>query len=271
MGILDDLRNEAKRKQSLEDEEKDKRARQDEIFRSKLLPKLRFTYAYLSQVVDYLSSLQPKIEVSHYSREYEELGTLSQHSYRIQSDEKEGLTGTEGLRRFAVRFVCSGEGEFTRQILGTSEIEKKISLLHLHGLSYQCLRHIYSGAPQKYPSATFIIQRKVPVEFAFSGNTETVKLTIKAINHEGFYRLQRDFLPHEVDEKLLDKLCRYMLRENDDFMHVHISDMQRRMIREKLEKQRARETKREPAAAKTDTAVIHRLRHLMSSITKKDR
>ena len=186
MSILDELRKEARRKQKIEDDAKRKRAIQDAAFEAKILPKLQYIYAYLSEVVDYLNDLQSQIYVSDYGKEYHELARLLQGDYQIQSDEHGGTINPGDLRRFSLSFICSGSGEFRHEVLGLAKIEKKISILHARGLSFRCLRHIHTETPKPYPSATFVIERRVPVAFSFSGQLESLTINITAKNHEGF-------------------------------------------------------------------------------------
>ena len=83
-------------------------------------------------------------------------------------------------------------------------------------------------------SALFTVETKVPVAFNFelSEDKSTINLSIR--NFEGLGTHLYRFQPEQIDEQFLDQMGRYLLRADNHFVRLEISDDERQKLRQRL-------------------------------------
>jgi len=131
-----------------------------------------------------------------------------------------------------MRFYCRGDGAFSYTLEGKSRIEREISFLASCKLPFDWQM---IGRQMGMQTASFSVTRKIPVRFKFEVDYDQSKIRLLIQNHENFIKYNKLFNLEDVDGELLDQVARYMLRKDDDFYRLEISNDHREAIRQLAE------------------------------------
>lgn len=231
MGLLQDLRNEVAIKSSYAHPEDTNTENREFIYKQKILPKMQEILSYMSEVIEHIKYLDYEIEVNNYSKEFPQFGTLKQTNYKINTDGLSGFVDIDKLEQINISFDCQGPGSFSIQKEGQFQIENQIAYFHQKRIDYS-VSQISEKIGEK--SAIFEIKRKIPVIFRFLADKEKSMINFQSNNHNNFESLRKTYNPHEIDEKLLEKIAKYMLRQDNDLIMLPITDDHITEIRQKL-------------------------------------
>lgn len=237
MGILDDLREHASQKQEQRQEDSIAKEKLEHNYQILILPKMQLLFSYFKELLDYLNIIEEPIVIPLYSKRYGQLGELYQKDYRLSSDKHGGLANFEKLTEITLRFACVGqdEDEFIHYVDNQIEAEQEKEFLSRRKIKYHYDRHIGNT---KGGAVTFHITRKIPVVFKFSVDYERSQITLDIQNHEDFELRNQVINPQHIDEPFLDKLARYILRKDNEFIRMDIDETHKEKIRRQLEEQK---------------------------------
>lgn len=239
MGILDELRDQANQNLAEQQDDTLRREKLEHNYQILILPKMQQLYGYFKELIEYLSIIEEPIVLPQYSKRYPALGELYQQDYRLSTDKHGGIANIEKLTEITLRFYCQGteEDEFTHCAEDKLEAEKENKFLSSHKIQFHYDRHLGNT---KGGAVTFYITRKIPVMFKFTVDYENSRINLTIQNHEDF-ELRNQFInPDQINEPYMDKLARYILRKDHDFMLMDIDDMQKEKIREQVEAEKKR-------------------------------
>lgn len=231
MGLLQDLRNEVAIKSSYAQPQDTNEDNRELIYREKILPKMQEILKYISEVIEHIKYLEYQIEIENYSKEFPQFGTLKQTNYKLNTDGFSGFVDIEKTEQINISFDCQGIGSFSIQKEGQLQIENLIAYLHQKRINYN-VSQINDKIGEK--KAIFEINRNIPVTFRFLADKEKSMINFTSNNHNDFESLSKSYRPHEVDEKLLEQIARYMLRQDNSLIMLPISDNHINEIRQKL-------------------------------------
>lgn len=232
MGILDELRKEANEKKQLQESRKIARQQQDAAYLTRVLPAMQNIFNYLQETLEYLRVVDEVVEIPNYSDRYPQLGRLYQCDYKINTDGFSGLADFNRMMQINLTFFCSNEGRFSYQIENKASIEQEVAFLHSKSVPFEWK---YVKGKEQKQTAAITITRKIPVRFRFEVDYEQSVITILINNHEDFAVYKKSFQPEQIDEAFLDKLVRYLLRRDSEFIRLEISASKKRKIRRTLE------------------------------------
>ncbi|MGR8933806.1 MAG: hypothetical protein ACU837_05365 [Gammaproteobacteria bacterium] len=232
MSIIDELRMKANEKKEAQQQEETRAQHLASSYKHALLPKMQQTFTYLNEIVKYLNFVSEPITIKDYSRRYPQLGELLQQNYRINTDGFSGFADFNRLMQINLSFSLRGEGAFSFTIEGSRIIEQEISFLHSRHMPFEW-KNITGKNGVK--TATFTLQRQIPVRFRVEVLYEQSQLLFMIDNHEDFSKYTKTLDPAEVTEDFLEQLVSYLLRRNHEFTRLHISEQHRQTIRENLE------------------------------------
>ncbi len=235
MGILDQLRDEANKKKADIDAESNLGEQRANRYRHFLLPKMQEIFQYMKEIIEHLNFLEQDIEINHYSDRYQQLGLLHQKGYKINTDGYDGFVNPENIMQINISFNCQGEGDFVFQKEGKSFIEQEVSFLIKSNTPFQWK---YIQSAENASTAVFRVKRNIPVQFRFEVDYEQSLIILLIKNHANFDFYKKNYSPEEIDQDLLDKIARYMLRKDDDLVRLEISTQQKTAIKQQLKKQR---------------------------------
>ncbi len=217
MSVLDELRKKANEKKAAEQQEASSNELLDEIYQTKILPKMQFIFDSFQEAIDYLNFLEEPVKVDNYSTKYPQFGSLFQSNYRINTDGRIGLADYNRLMQINVSFFCEAKGEFNYRMESEPLIEKEVQFLQAKKLHFDWKHHTPVGSA---PCAVFTIQRKVPVAFRIEVDYKQSKLKVFIKNHENLQSFSKSFSPEELDDNFLDELLSYFLRKDSRFVKL---------------------------------------------------
>jgi len=232
MGILEQLRTEAAKKQRDQFSQKELDQQLAANYRRDILPRMQQAFRFMKELIDHLNFLEHAIEVENYSDLYPQFGRLKQTNYKINTDGIMGFTDINKLMQINVSYSCVGEGEFYLPREGNGAIEREISFLHEKKLNFD-----WKPLPMRESRVCtqFRIQRSVPVFLRFEVDYQQSKIKLQIRNHFNFDVFDKVFLPEEINDELLDEVARFMLRKDHDFIRLSISSEHLQDIRQRLE------------------------------------
>jgi len=237
MGILDDLREEASHKQSNQHNDLLAQEKLEHNYQQVVLPKMQQLYSYLKELLDYLDIVKTPITIAQYSEHYPQLGELFQQDYRLNTDKHGGIAKFDKITEVNLRFTCLGQknDEFTHIVKHKFESDQEKKFLSEHKIPFSCDRNLGTNSDD---AITFRIKKKIPVFFKFSVDYEKSRIILEIRNHENF-EIRTQFIdPVQIDEHYLDKLARYILRKDNDFLRIDIDDSYKDKIRENIKIQK---------------------------------
>ncbi len=214
MGILDQLREEANKIQSEHQHDADLQKQKEHNYQFIILPKLQHLFSYFKELLDYLEIIKEPVKIAHYSDRYSHLGSLIQQNYRLSTDKHGGIANFDKLTEVNLRFNCVSE------------------------IPGEEFRHDQHLGNTKAGAVTFTIQKNIPVLFRFSLDFDNSRIVLNIENHENFEQRTQYIRPEQIDDNYLDKLARYILRKDVDFLRMDIDDAYREQLRRKIKEQK---------------------------------
>ncbi len=237
MGILDDLREQANQQQTVQQDDLATQEQQEQYYQTSILPKMQQIFSYFKELIDYLNIIETPIEVNHYSTRYPALVHLHQQDYKLSTDQHGGIADFEKLTEVYLRFKCLDENEesFTHIVEHAIDADQEKEFLSQHKVSF---KQNHSIGTIKNNGISFQISKKIPIIFKFSVDKENSNITLNIQNHDNFEHRTQKINPNQVNEAYLDKLARYILRKDKDFLHIKIDDNSKEKIRKKIHLQK---------------------------------
>ncbi len=232
MGILDELRKEANEKKQQQESRKVVRQQLEAAYQTSVLPAIQSIFTYLQETLEYLRVVDEVVEIPSYSDRFPQLGLLIQQDYKINTDGFSGFVDFNRLMQINLTFFCSNNGSFSYQIENKVSIEQEVAYLHAKSVPFEWK---YVKGKEQKQTASITISRKIPVRFRFEVNYQQSVINVMINNHEDFAAYKKSFRPEQIDEAFLDKLVRYLLRRDSEFIRLEISDEKKRRIRKTLE------------------------------------
>jgi len=232
MGILDQLRDEAKQKKQHQTVEKSRELHLETAYKARILPKMQLAFHYLQEIVEHLNFVDTQVLLEEYSPRYPQFGPLIQQNYKINTDGFGGYADFGHLMEINLTFFAVGEGAFSYKLQGRNRIEEEISFLHSKNIHFEWKHQ--AGKQNSY-HAVFTITRKIPMRFRFEVDYEQTKIKLIINNHENLLTYRKSFQPEQVDNDLLDEVSRYLLRKDCDFIRLDISKKHKESLHNKLD------------------------------------
>ncbi len=237
MGILDELREQANQKQLEQQEDTLLQEQRLHNYKTLILPKMQQIFSYFKELIDYLKIIETPIEVPHYSEHYPDMGILYQQDYRLSTDKHGGIASIEKLTDINLRFTCQGLGsdsfEYTVEYQDEADVEREFLLQHNIPFKYN-----HNMGNNKAGEITFHISRKIPVLFTFSVDFENSCIILEIHNHDNFESRSLTIEIEQINEDYLDKLARYILRKDHEFLRMTIDEKAKEKIRQQIRRQK---------------------------------
>lgn len=237
MGILDDLREQANESFAEQQEDTIRKDKLEHNYQILILPKMQQLFSYFKELIEYLNIIETPIIIPQYTNRYPALAELYQQDYRLSTDKHGGIANIEKLTEITLRFYCLGkeEDEFTHCAENKIEAEMDKEFLSSHKIPFHYDRHLGNT---KGGAVTFYITRKIPVIFKFSVDYENSRINLTIQNHEDFEHRTQVINPEQINEPYMDKLARYILRKDHEFLRMDIDETHKEKIRQQVEAQK---------------------------------
>jgi hypothetical protein len=240
----------------LEHERRQEQDRKAVYYREVIMPRMLDIYNYLDELVKTIEYLERDIRANYRIESICEFEDLQQGNYRLSVD------STLAMKRIVLSFECKSDQvtEFTVQ--GDRLIEQQVSALLSNKLDFsQKFKHNTEGRRKE---TQFIIKHFVPVAVIIEADDQSGMITIRVHNLPGLGMTRQSVKPEEFDNSFIDRLGRFVLRMDEQFLRQEIPADKLKMIRRNLireEKKRARElgVKMNPELI-DDDSVLQRIR-----------
>jgi len=231
MGVLDQLRKQADQKKSSEKQEIDQSKKRDHTYKTEILPKMQEIFQYIQELVEHLNYLEVPIQIEHYSHRFPKLGMLSQKDYKLNTDGYAGFADIDKLMQINMTFYCVRSGSFHYTVKTKTAIEQEVAFFHAKRLKTKILRVPSTGGDE---AAKFIVERIIPVRLRFEVDYDQSKIKVMINNHTNFSSYAESWTASQIDAKFLDTLARYILRQDNDFISLGMTNECREQLRKKL-------------------------------------
>lgn len=232
MGLLDDLKNQADDQRAQEAREKERWEQLEQTYQDEIHPRMVEIYQYLSELVNHLNYLQPETRARYPLLPQGNLCTLFQRDYKITIDstrQTRNITLTcKAELAEPVRFSLEGK----EKVLHQQEILDSFKLRHD--------RKEYKNNSYELLGADFKLEGPMNISIYFVGDIETSSVNLFMSNFEQPGVVKHVLKARHLNREFLDKLGSYLLRKDDQFLNLDISDDHKQTIRQMLEQERLR-------------------------------
>ena len=232
MGYLDELKKQAEDRRAQEEAEARRRAERERSYRAEILPRLESAFTYLSQLVEHLNYVKPEVNPEYLLQGYGPLEGLVQGDYSIKSDSR------QNMKQIVVHYVCRGEGPVKFEVRERQAVQQMVDYLRSTGLPFnhrEVLNNTYGVA-----AAQFEVKCEVPVTVALEADVDNSRVVLTLRNLDGFGVRRLHLAPAELDEPLLDRIARAIVREDLGLLRDDVPEETRRMLQQKIREEQAR-------------------------------
>lgn len=244
MGILDDLREQAEKKINEQSADKMSEENKQHVYTTLIAPKMKQIYLYFKEFSQHLNIIKNPVKVPNYSKLFPDMGELSQTEFKTHNDNYGGLVNNDKIHEVVLRFRYKEPNtrEYVHYTDSKLEADQIQNFLYSHNLPVASSRNL---ASKNNGALIFYITKDIPVLFKFVSNPEQANIILNIRHHENFEERSLSINPHDINEAFLDKLARYILREDSDFLNIDIDDSFRDKIQQKIEAEREKEWQEE--------------------------
>jgi len=234
MGILDNLRDQADQDISKQLDKELSNENIQLISDSLISPKMKQLYLYLKEFTQHLNKIEQTKKVLNYSKLFPELGELNQENYKINTDGSGGVVNHDKICsiHFTYRYHGAAVKEYIHHTNNKLEADRITDFLTSHKVPYTSANNLSS---KNNGALNFYITKDIPVLFKFTGNPKKSIINLSIQNHENFEDRTLIIKPNDIDEEYLDKLARYILRKDSEFLNIEIDDDVKKQIRQRIE------------------------------------
>jgi len=236
MSLLDELKKQAEAKQSQAQIDKQRQAELEARSRNEVLPKLVQIYSYLKELLRQLEILQTDVRVDYNLKGYGNLLGLRQEAYELHADSRENMTN------LSLGYYCVGEGEIKFELDTRQQVEQQKDYFRQHDLAYTS--RDYRDERHNITHALFTLEPRIRVVFDFQLSKDLVTILLTVRNYEGLGTHRYQLEPSRIDGDFLDELGKYILRRDNRFLKLDISENFRENLRQQLESDKSKKTKR---------------------------
>ncbi len=227
MGILEDLKKEADTSRIAREQAKLGQAELERIYQAGIRPAMLRIHSYLLELVEQLGLVDLPVTVGFDFPGIGRINSLAQTNYRVSIDSH------REPRFIKLLFECTAPEERRYNVMPKSAGDEACQFL----TSQKTLFSDWAirDANQEVVGLTIQCKLRFWVSLTFMVDIPSEGIRVSSYNFEG--RGEKSFLAsyQSIDEHWLDKLGLYVLRKNDSFGRLHISEEQRNRLRKLVE------------------------------------
>lgn len=233
MGLLDDLQSEVKKLKE-DDLKQDAELRaQEEFYDAQLKPVMVRAYDYFSEIVENLKIVAPDIRPNYPIDPQEREGiTLNQSDYQFDFD------NVKNPRQINIYCTCTLEQPREFHVPTKDAVLKYAELLKSYGFPHHCKNHL--DKLYNIRGGTFLLEGPLNIHIRILAHPADRCIYLIFRNLEDQPNKRYKFLPEAVDDVLLERLARVLIREESKLVEVQVSDGVRGELRRQLEQEKNR-------------------------------
>ncbi len=211
MDILDEYKKQAEKKRQDLEQATQKDSGLYQVRNMQVISALQHIHNYLHELIEQLNFVKPDTRTNMQIGSFGEFNELLQGEYRLSND------STINKEVISLLFSVTSDEPLEVEIENSLEQKEECEQLKSKGL----LLNYISRKPDKVSIQAYI---PVSIEFGSDFSESGIHVSIKNFSQLGAeqYRLNTD----TIDETLLDKLGRFILRVDSDFMNILTEDSQ---------------------------------------------
>ena len=234
MGILDNLKEQADQDISKKIDQQLSTENSQYIYDEQIAPKMKAIYVYLKEFTQHLNVIEQSVKVPVYSKLFPGIGELHQTAYKVSTDGSGGVVNQNKINEvyFSFRYKGTAVGEYIHHTENKLDSDRVIDFLNSHKISYTRSNNLSS---KNSGALNFYITKDIPVTFKFTSNPEKSTIGLCINNHEEFEKRELIIKPADINDAYLDKLARYILKKDSDFLDIEIDDAVKNKIRQRIE------------------------------------
>lgn len=231
MGLLDDLENEAQRRKAEADRAVEVKTERESAYRTILEPAMGKLRAYLTELVEKIKVLQPKIAIRHEIAGYGDVVAYVEHEYELRDARQP--SSLELTPSFAATVASSECPAVT--VEGAARVRAVANLFQRHRLGGPLAeRKDNSG---EMAGAVFKAKGKIPLAANFMADAASGQLRITFTNFDDFGSVTKNVPPERVDDALFDEIGRYLMRDPNSLLREALPDDYRSQLKAKVHEQ----------------------------------
>ena len=233
MGLLDDLKKQVEEKEQKERQQDAELKAQQAFYDNHLLEVMRRAHDYFSELVAHLNTVAPEVSPTYPLAP--PLGppiTLKQEGYVFRSD------SYEKPMNISVHCECHLEKRCEFYVRTKAAVANYAAALDGHKFPYYTKNEL--DQRHDVVNARFILEGPLKAQIRLLASPEDKSIYIDLLNIESRPVKRYKLAPENVDEALLDRLARMLIREEETLVEVRISEDARAKLRKKLEEENRR-------------------------------
>lgn len=231
VGLLVELENEAQRRKSSDEDQAALKLARETAYRTVLDPAMASLFAYLTELISKLKTLQPKIAVRHALAGYGDVVGYIEHEYELH-EARQPSSKEITLAFFAP--IASSECPSV-QVEGSNRVRALSALFQRHRLGAPL-------APTKDTTgeivgATFKAKGRIPLTAVFTADAASGQLRMSFSNFDDLASAVKTVAPDLVNEALYDQIGRYLMRDPTELMREVLPENYRSQLRARVHQQ----------------------------------
>lgn len=231
MSLLSQLESEVQRVQARDEAAKAEREAQAAYYEAALKPVMVRARKYFSKLVESLDIVQPEVSPTYrLNPGNDDDIQFSQSGYEFDYD------SSGEPRQLVLRSSCVLDEPLQFFVATKEGAEKYANLLDGYGLSYHRRNHI--DKLYEVRSATFTLEGPLQITIRLLADPAERCIYVDLRNIESQPIKRYKFMPDRVDEALLERIGRLLLREESRLVSVDLDDEFRNELRLKLQAQK---------------------------------
>ena len=248
MGLLDDLKKEAEQKQEQGRQRDAEAAAQQAFYDEHLRPAMQQAYRFLEELASTLNAVNREVPVPYRLDPAEKRRLDMKHGhYVFKGDDY------ERPQKLILFCDCALEERTEFYVSGRTAVSRYAALLDGHKIPHHAKNELDQA--HEVANAHFTLEGPMRVQIRLLASAEDRCIYVDLLNLEAQPTKRYKLAPEKVDEALLDRLARLLIREESILVEVKISDDTRAELRRKLEQEKRRlaeEQARADAAAEAE-------------------
>lgn len=236
MSLLSQIESEVQRIQEQSEAAQAEREAQAVYFEAELKPAMLRAREYFSKLVEGLNIVKPEVAPTYQlNPDNEEEIEFSQSGYEFDYD------SLQEPRQLVLRSSCTLDQPLQFFVATKEGAEKYATLLDEHGLSYHRRNHI--DKLYEVRSATFTLEGPIQITIRLLADPARRCVYIDLRNIESQPVKRYKFAPEKLDDALLERIGRLLLRQESRLVSIDLDDSFRNELRLKLEAQKAEQAR----------------------------
>lgn len=226
MGILDELKATRAQVEGARSAEQRLNEEREHRYRREIRPRLLRAYEFLRELIEHIDAIGMDIQAGYELPVVGRVEAYRQSGLRItvDSSDKLGLISLQG--------ECQRDQDPEFQVETEAQRNQLADYLREHGLSFAD-RTLYDGTRRRIGYA-FRVQAQVPLLIDLRLDRASEEIHFETFNFSALGARSLKLVPEQFDERFLERLGRFLLRQDEQIWALGIDEADRAALRQQL-------------------------------------